>query len=176
MGTSTLKSAAITNLDAIPVVAVTTGEGAPGYLREVDAYITTVAADDTSSTYRLARLPATAKVKSVHFESADTGGTGTVNVGLYHSDSTVDGTPVSLQGDVIDADFFASAIDVSGAAVARTDITNEGGFYPISARNQPLWQAAGLSSNPGGFIDVVISVAASLTNAAVMGVGITFVD
>lgn len=176
MGTSNLKSTPITNLDTIPVVANTSGEGAPGVLREVSGSVTTVAADGTSSTYALVRIPSTAKVKAVYFESDDTGGTGTVNVGLSYSTSTRDGTTVSNQGDVIDADFFASAIDISGAAVVRTDITNEAGFYKIDERNKAIWDAVGLTSDPGGFFDVVVSVAAALTNAGVLGVSVQYVD
>jgi hypothetical protein len=75
-------------------------------------------------------------------------------------------------GVVIDVDFFASAVDF--AAAVRADVTNEGGFYPMSKRNQPLWQALGLSADPGGFIDIVatcVSVAVT-TGTGKLGVNV----
>lgn len=175
MGTSTLKSTAITNLDAIPGQAPTTGEGGPGYLKEVTGYVTTVAADDTSSVYQIVRVPTVAKIKDVLFESADTGGTGTVDVGVRYSTSTKDGTPAAVQGTAVNDAFFASAIDVSGAAVAITNVTNQSGSYTLDKRNEPLWQAAGLSADPGGFFDICITPAAALTNAGVMGLSVRYV-
>ena len=40
MGTSHLKSAAITSLDGTPPLALSTGEGSSGYLREISGSVT----------------------------------------------------------------------------------------------------------------------------------------
>lgn len=163
-------SAAITNLDAVPVVPNTTGEGAQGYLREASGSLTGVAADGTGSVYRFVRVASTVKVKTVHLEAGDMGTTGALNVGVHYATNHKTGA-----GAVIDADFFASAV-VTTTAVPRTDITNEGGFYPINKRVQPLWQAVGLSADPGGYFDITAMPSAAGDADALIGVGITFVD
>ena len=92
MGTSALKSTAITNLDTSPPTPNTAGKGAPGYLKSVSGYVTAVAADAAGSTYRLVRLPSNAVVKQVQFES-EAQGAGKVQLGVYYSDASGDGTP-----------------------------------------------------------------------------------
>lgn len=177
MGTSALKSTPITNLDAIPVVPQTTGEGAPGYIRSVSGFVTAVAADAAGSTYRLCRVPSNAKMASVMFES-EAQGAGKVQVGLYYSDSTVDGTQPSLQGTVIDAKFFSDDIDCTAAVLPKDIIFNTGGSNTLDKRNQPAWQAAGLTSDPGGYFDVVATVhtTAVTTGTGKLGVRASYVD
>ena len=164
MAVVTLKSAPITNLDATPVVPNTVGQGSAGRLNHVNGFVTTTAADDIASKYILARIPSNAVVKQVIFESEDQGATGAADVGLYYSTSTVDGTQKDLQGDVIDADLFASAVVLTAAS--RADVTAESGQYTLNERNMPIWQAAGLTSDPGGFFDVVATLTAALTEGA----------
>ncbi len=48
-----LKSLAITNLDASPIVSNTIGEGAPGPEKVLTDFTTPVSADDTTSTFRM---------------------------------------------------------------------------------------------------------------------------
>lgn len=177
MGTSALKSAPITNLDATPVIPNTTGEGAPGYVRAVQGYVTAVAADAAGSTYRLARLPSNAKVQALWFES-EAQGAGAVQLGLYYSDSTVDGTQVANQGAVIDAKFFSDQFSIAAAVLATNKVFGTGGSNTLDKRNQPIWQAAGLTSDPGGFIDVVATVntTAITTGTGKLGVCVEFVD
>lgn len=177
MGTSALKSTPITNLDSVPVVPNTTGEGGPGYLRSVDGFITTVAADAAGSTYRLVRLPSNAKVKSVFLES-EAQAAGAVNMSVYYSDSASDGTSPANQGLIVPTtgdQFFAS--DVSVASAVATDVTNESGNYPMSKRPLPLWSALGLASDPGGFFDIVavVHTTAITTGAARLGTRVTYV-
>lgn len=160
--TSTLTSGAITNLNAIPAVANVSGEGAPGYLESVSGYCVPVAADAAGSTYRFVRLQSNVKVKQVLLAN-EAQGAGKIQLGLYYSNATNDGTTPSNQGALITncVDFFASDIDLT-SAIAQTDETfqNETGAnaYKLANNNQPLWQAAGLSTDPGGFIDVVGTV------------------
>lgn len=155
MSVENLKSASVTNLDAVPIVPNTVGQGAPGELRAVGDYSTASAAASATSTYQLARIPSNAVVKQVFFESeAQTAGK--FEVGLYYSTGK-DGTVPSLAGGAIDSDFFASDVDAA-SAVAQLDVTNESGNYPLNKRNQPIWKASGLSADPGGFFDVVATV------------------
>lgn len=175
MGTSALKSTPITNLDATPVVPNTAGEGAPAYDKAAYGFVTAVAADAAGSTYRLQRVPSNAKVNSLMFES-QAQGAGKVQLGLYYSDSTVDGTAPANQGAVIDAKFFADDIDCASAVLPSERVFFTGGTNTLDKRNQPLWQAAGLSSDPGGFFDIVATVhtTAITTGTGKLGVLVTF--
>src|ERR1700741_5267953 len=146
MGTSHLKSPAITNLDSIPAVPNATGEGAPGYVRSVYGWVTAVAADAAGSTYQLVRVPSNAKMQTLFFES-EAQGAGKVQLGLYYSDSTIDGTKAANQGVVIDVKFFSDDIDCTSAVVPVNKIWCTGGTNTPEKRNQPLWQAAGLASD-----------------------------
>src|SRR4051812_15446813 len=122
--TSHLKSTPITNLDATPVVPNTTGEGGPGYVREVSGYATAVAADAAGSTYQFVRVPSNAKVKSVVFTS-EAQGAGKVQLGVYYSSSTVDGTAAANQGLVVPTtgvNFFASDIDCASAVQPTEEV------------------------------------------------------
>lgn len=160
MTTEALKAAALTALDAATtpyiVAPPTAGEGAKARLNHVDGYQTVSASMAAGSTYALARIPSTALVKRVTFAS-EAQGAGKFNVGLSYSTSTHDGTKAANQGAVIDADFFATDIDCA-SAVAEKDITNESGTYSPDKRGQPIWKAAGLTSDPGGMFDIVATV------------------
>lgn len=181
MGTSALKSTAITNLDAN--TAVTGGQGGPGRLHCVNGFITTVASDAAGSTYRLVRLPSTAVVKQVLFAS-EAQAAGKVQLSVYYSDSTNDGTQQSLAGLVVPttgAGFFSDDIDCA-SAVAQADYTSFGtsgtgaNGYTLDKRNKHLWDALGLTSDPGGFFDIVavVHTTAITTGAARMGVCVYF--
>jgi hypothetical protein len=164
MAVETLKATSIANLDTIPVAANLTGSGAPGELVDVGDFVTIPAAASVASTFRLARIPTNAKVKNVFFES-EAQAAGAIDVSVYYSSSTVDGTPPGVQGLVVPttgSQFFASAIAVT-AAVAVTNVINESGNNNLSKRNQSLWQALGLTADPGGFFDIVAVVQTAVT-------------
>ncbi len=183
MTTEALKSTAITNLDAAPPVAVQAGNGGGGYLRQVDGYLTPSASMAALSTYRIARVPTNARVKQVMFES-EAQGAGKVQLGLYYSDSTVDGTPVAKQGLVVTSaasvsqvNFFSGDIDCA-SAVAKADYTYFGtALNTLDKRGKELWDAAGLAADPGGNFDVVATVHTTdiTTGTGKMGVDVRFV-
>lgn len=181
MGTSALKSTPITNLDTIPVTPNTTGEGAPGYLRSSEGFVTAVAADAAGSTYRLVRVPSNAKIKAVTFRS-EAQGAGKVQLSAYYSDSTVDGTAVANQGLVVPstgAAFFADDIDCASAVTPVDKLgTGTAPGWNMSMWNTPLWSALGLTSDPGGYIDVVavVHTTAITTGTGRLGVSVDFVD
>jgi hypothetical protein len=179
MGTSNLKSAAITNLDASPAVIPTSGEGAPGMLRCVSGFVTTVASDAQGSTYRLVRVPSRAVIKQIIFES-QAQAAGDINLSVYYSDSTIDGTQPALQGLIVPTtgdQFFASDIAVT-SAVLPTDKTNESLNYTLALRNKKLWDALALASDPGGFFDIVavVHTADITTGAAQLGVTVYYCE
>jgi hypothetical protein len=167
MAVDHVKSTFLTNLDAAPSVQNTAGEGAPAPHNFTDGYATAVALSSVDATYQLVRLPSNAKVKSIIFESeAQTAGK--FDLGLYYATDGQGGKPTSLlAAAAIDQDLFATAIDCA-AAVTPTDVTNESGTYTLNKRTMPLWQAAGLSADPGGYFDLVATV---VTTAVTTGTG-----
>ena len=178
MTTEALKSTAITNLDASPIVANTAGHGAPGLLHEVDGYVTVSASMAAGSTYRLVRLPSNAIVKHVWFES-EAQGAGKFNLSAYYSDSTTDGTTAANQGVIVPTtgdQFWASDIDCA-SAVKMLDEVNESGNNGWDKRQKRLWDALGLTTDPGGFIDVVAVVHTTdvTTGTGKLGVAVQFV-
>jgi len=162
----TLKSASITNDDATPIVLNTAGAGAPAPMFTVDDYKTIPAALSITSRVALVRIPSNCKVKSVVFES-EAQGAGKFDLGLYRPNG----------GTVIDADFFASAIDCA-SLVTPTEVVNESTQYSMNERVLPLWQAAGLSADPGGLFDVVATVVTTdvTTGTGRIGVRVGFVN
>lgn len=152
----TLKSTSITNLNTVPPVANAVGAGAAGELKVVDDFKVIPAALSITSIVRMVRVPTNAKVKSVVLES-EAQGAGVVNIGVYHSNATNDGTPPSLQGTVVDVDLFATSVSLA-SLVTPTEVVNESTNYNLSLRNSPLWSAAGLTSDPGGMFDIALTV------------------
>ena len=177
MAVENLKSTSITALDTVPVVTPSAGSGAPGFLRTVGDFVTVSASASVGSTYKLARVPSNAKVKEILFES-EAQGAGAMDISVYYSSSPVDGTSPSLQGVVVPttgSQFFASAIGVTSAVVQSFN-TNESTNYTLAKRNQPLWQALGLTADPGGFFDIVGVVQTAITTGTGrMGLSVNYV-
>ncbi len=165
MGTSALKSTSLTNRDATPKVATNARlYGAPKY--SAYGYVTAAAADDSASRYRMCAVPSNCIVRAVYISSVAQGGSAAVDVGVYRA--TADGAAV------VDADLFGSGVSLV-SVVPRTDVTNESTNYTAALREQPLWQAAGLSSDPGGELDIVVAPTAALTNGGAVAVEVEYV-
>jgi hypothetical protein len=174
MTVENLKSLPITNLDAIPVIQPTAGEGGPGYARIhtdwVACTITGVAS--TTSTYRLGRIPTNSKVKQVFFslKGGDTNATATLafDINMAFSDSTLDVTQVNLQGTIPTTantgavttvaaysspnKLFGTVVAAnSGVATYNKDVTFNAGAttYPFSFRDDDLWDVFGFTNNQG---------------------------
>jgi len=173
MTTEALKSANITGLDASPPTKLAAGQGSPAHIKEVSGSVTTTTNKTSGSTYRLVRLPTTACVKHVFLNSGAMSTSTAMDFGVYYADDTSEYTDTNNAGAVVDQDFFASAVDVS-SAVKDTEITNESGTYTIDKRIQPLWQAVGLSADPGGFFDIVGTNTATITAGALLGISVNF--
>lgn len=181
MAVDHVKSQAITDADGAtpPIVSQTAGKGVGNYLKEVSGSAVAVASSSADATYQLVRLPSAAKVKEIIFESAAQGA-GKFDLGVYYATDGRSGPnkkTALLAADAIDQDLFATVIDCA-SDVAPTDVTNESGSYTIDKRIKPLWEAAGLSSDPGGFIDIVATVktTAVTTGTGRLGVSVRYTD
>jgi len=185
MATEALKSTPITNLDASPVTANTEGEGASGRLRAITDTVTATAGVTTGSTYRLCRIPTTAKVKRVLLSCAAEGATGAADINVAHSDSTTDGTPASLQGTIpqiaaADNKLFGAAV-VLTSALKNSDTTFANTFTPAH-QNLPLWQVlvnlgvTTFAADPGGFFDILLKTTATMANGGFVAVEVDYVE
>lgn len=169
MAVEHIKSDAITNATASPRVANNSNE-AGGAVRASAGVCAAAASTSIGSTYRFCRVPSSARVHRVIFASGASGATGQVNVGLYQT--------AENGGAVVDADFFASALDPGGAAIAPTDITHESADAAanlITRAAMPLWEALGLTADPGLEYDVAATVSEAGADAFSMALKAEFV-
>lgn len=177
-----LKSTSISNLDGDTYGVITTptaGMGAGGRFQEKDdtVNVTLVGLTSTASTYKMVRLPTNVKLKKIKGRcniALDTSTGLALDVGAYYSDSTTDGTPQANQGTAISVNCFAAATTVmqSSAGVASdVQLINNSKFTP-DLQKEPLWQAVGLSTDPGGYIDIVVAVHTAATSGAASTFGV----
>jgi hypothetical protein len=185
-----LKSLSITNLDTVPVIAMPVGEGAPGLLRMANDSVTPVSADDTTSTYRLCRIPTNAKVKKLELVSSILTA-GAADIDIAFSDSTSDGTqqafatlanPVVQLAGPVDNKLFGAAQAIFAAAVGtRKEYTFLGAFVPAH-QNIPLWSvlvalgATQFTSDPGGYFDIYVKVTTAITTGGVLSGEVTYME
>src|SRR5258708_1369339 len=100
-----LKTNAITNLDSTFQTIQTTGEAAPGYMKNATDSLAPTSAVAQWSTYRLCRIPTNSKVKHVgaYLPGIDTNATATATFDFniaFSDDTTGDGTQPQLQATI----------------------------------------------------------------------------
>lgn len=166
----TLKGTAITNRQATPAVLNNPGNGGAGVFKEAFGYLASVPASlSITSIIRLVEVPSHARIRSVKlYSAAQTAGA--FDVGVYRCNN-------DAAGVVVDQDFFASAVSCA-SAVLGTEVSEETATYTIAKRSQQLWEAAGLASDPGGNLDIALTVATTdvTTGLGAIGLSVTYVD
>lgn len=163
MAVDHVKSTPVTNADASPVTANTAGTTGPAPAKVVSSgSVVAVASSSQDATYQFVRVPSTAKIQALFFES-QAQAAGTMDLGVYYATDGLIGRPTSLlAANAIDQDFFATAIALT-ALSQPTNVINESGTNTPAKRVQPLWQALGLTSDPGGNFDIVGTVVTAIT-------------
>ena len=137
-------------------VDVGTGDG---YLKSAQGYVANAADDSATSVHRFVRVPTNAVVRSVKFSTGAATTAGAIDIGVYRT--TNDG------GAVVDADLFASALDLTGGPFTNAEQIGESGELTLAERAQPLWQAAGASEDPGGYYDIAATITTTYNGASV---------
>lgn len=172
MATEALKTAAVTAAEATPPTRTNAGKGGAGLLRHIDGYLTATTAMDSGSTYEMVLVPSEAVVKEVWacLDTAVTTFTG--DIGVYYANTR--DVPSDLRGDVIDADFWGSAIALA-AIVVPTQYTMESTQCTVADMQRPLWEAAGLTADPKCMLAIVITLTATSDGAAVPYVAVKYV-
>lgn len=153
------KSTVITNATASPRVP-NSANLQNGNVRACSALATLAATDSNTSTHRLFRVRSSDMVWMLKVHCLDIGTTAAGDVGLYDVNDV-------NSGAVVDVDFFASALSISGGALAGTDITFEAAAnngVPANGEKR-IWEALGLSADPFKEYDVVFTQTAD-TDAA----------
>lgn len=165
----TLKGTAITNREATPRVLNDPGLGDGATVKCAVGYLASVTASlSATSVIRLVTIPSNAVVMRVELSSgAQTAGA--FNCGIYRTNA--DG------GAAVDDDLFASAVSCA-AAVVNSDITNESTNYTIAKQSQQIWEAAGLSADPKGMLDVALTCNTTdvTTGTGAIGVRVWYVQ
>ena len=129
----------------------TVGSTNNGYLYKGELFkalglVSVAASDDDTSTYRVVRVPSNALVSKVQVvNSAITGGT-SYDVGVYRT--AADG------GAVVSATAIASAVDMSSARAAWTDVSFEA--RAITDAEKRLWELLSLARDPQVEYDIVL--------------------
>lgn len=159
----TLKSVAIANREATPRVANSPGAGGTGSKRTVYSYIASVTASlSATSIIRLVSVPSNAVVTSVKISSGAQAA-GKFNIGVYRTNSD-GGALAAASSD----SFFTTDLDCA-SAVNDTECLMLGTTgNSIVKRAQPLWQAVGMTADPGGYLDICATVH---TTAVTTGTG-----
>ena len=144
----------ITDAIASPVVLTPVGLSG-GRERVIMGTMEVVAAifDADNDTLRITKIPTGARITSIEFASDDLdGGTDSaVNVGLAEEN-----------GDIIDEDAYASAIEIFRAPVAMTRVENEA--RDINNVGEQVWQDAGKTTDPGGLVEIVLYQTAAVSS------------
>ncbi len=155
-----LKSGVITNLDASPMVVNSAGQGGATRLHVIDSAVTVVTAA-VSSTYQLVRLRSNAVVKHLYIKLDATAVEFDADIGCYYSTAVGDGTlptyaslapPTQVNGTT-GSQLFGAAV------VLDADVTFVDHAAGLSAAtlDKELWSACGLTTDPGGFFDIVLT-------------------
>lgn len=118
-------------------------------LRGAIGTVACAATDSNGSVYRLWRMPSRAILHPVTVLDLQDWGYAACTVGLARAD-----------GATLTANGLLSVADVSALSAVSSPIAAFGAKW-----GKPIWEAAGLSADPGGLVDVVITTAANATGA-----------
>lgn len=165
MAVVTLKAGPITNRDAVPAV-INDGRKEKGALRSSIGRVDVTSGDSIASKLILAQVPTKAIVRDL-FLSCDAITSAAADIGVYRN--TADG------GAVVDVDFFASAQSLA-SALKRTSVINESGNNTLVKQEQPLWQALGMTEDPGGTFDIVATLTAAAGATGDVALDAQYVD
>jgi hypothetical protein len=147
----------ITNAVATPVVANSPQIGGASQMFEVAGLVTCAADDSQNSIHRFVRVPSNARISQLLFSTADASAAGAIHIGLYQTSAN--------GGAVVDADLFASALDLTGGPMLNEDVTYESAEYTYAESVKPLWEVIGLTEDPCKEYDVAATISTTYNGA-----------
>lgn len=143
MAVTNRNSDIIANIVASPAVMNEPYSG--GNLKERVGVVTPAADDTAASIHRFVRVPSNARLSDLLIAAADATTAGKYDFGVYRT--LADG------GAVVDVDCLAAAFDLSGGPFYWSSVLLVG-VVTIAEHAMPLWQVAGLSSDPNCEFDI----------------------
>lgn len=170
-----IKSTIITNRDATPKV-LQDPYICGGEIRECTGFVqTSTTTDGVGSTYRLCQVPSNARVSSLEFQAQALGSGCTLNVGVWYPTFIPVGAGLSAANAsaVINTSLYASSLACSNANAVTNLVTSAN--IAINIQEQPLWQAAGLASDPGIDLDIVAYVNGTVAAQGYVGAKVRYV-
>lgn len=176
MSSFNLKSTVITNRDATPKV-LTDSYVSGGMVHGAEGYVQSGSTTDAvGSTYRLLTIPSNSRISSLQLSNQALGTGAAVNIGVYYPTfiPVGAGLTASLASTVISASLFASAQAVA-TAQADINVLNQSGSNGVANQELPLWQAAGLTADPGIDLDIVAAVSTILAAQGTIGLKAEYV-
>lgn len=169
---SFLKSTLLTNRDSVPKV-LTDGYLAGGQSVNTIGSVQTGTSDSAGSFYRLISVPSNARVETLKWQSAILSNSCIVDLAVWFPTTIPAGggsfIPTACAGVLIGSNFFATALNAGGPAVAITDITNQSGNYTIPLQETPLWNVLGFAADPEMSFDLGFSVKVATGAAGYIG-------
>lgn len=176
MPSEALQSTQIANLDSVPPIANTPGSGGASFLRTADGSLTATTGKTSGSTYQLLRVPSSARVKHAYVQLDAGVTTFAGDIGFYYSDSTSDGTPAANAGTKVNS---TTGSQLLGAAVdlhAQTTPLDVAVTMGAAKRDEPLWQACGLTTDPHCFFDLVVTSTSTTSGAPVLSAELQYTE
>lgn len=164
------KSAALTSMDT-PSASLPASRLSGAVLKTAIGKIEIANGDSIASILRACRVPSNARVVAVMLRITGTITTAAGDIGVYRYS-----TATANAGTVVDVDLFASAQALSTALNIWTDVTNESTNNTATLLEQPLWQAAGLTSDPGEMLEVAVTLTAAAGAAGQVTIRVDYVQ
>ena len=150
------------NRDATPKV-LTDAYYTLGSVTEAFGYVqSNGSADGAGTTYRLVSVPSKARVSSLDFQASALGSGAAISVGVYYPTFIPVGSGISSSSAsaAINTNIFVAALGCSAATASTNLITTAN--MAINLQAEPLWQIAGLTSDPGIDLDIVAYVSTAI--------------
>lgn len=164
MAVVTTKAITIANRDAVPAV-INDGRVERGTLDSSIGSVGVGAADSATSYYPLMAIPSSAMVRALALTTPAGMSTLAANIGIFKNTRDSGGAALGTVAAAGSGTFFAAAQSLA-TAQDKVNVLNVAGNYPTDKREQPIWQAIGLASDPVTTFDIGLVITTANTGAA----------
>lgn len=166
-----IKAAPVTNADATTQTLNRT-KAMQGRVKEAVGTVEVTNGDSIDSVYRLARVHSSWRVSAV-IKKSDAIASAVADFGLH--DTAANGAAI------VDRTFFATAVAVTAADTAGTDVTHEGGsgankMGEIANIEKAIWEVLGLTADPGKYYDVTAMLTVAATGTGTLSANVRYCD
>jgi len=148
MAVVTVKSAGITNRDAVPAV-LNNAAVINANLKCSAGLVTITSGDNINSTYAVCTIPSNALVRALWLTAPDIGTTTAADIGLY--DVTAAG------GAVVSGQLFQAGAVLNAGPYQRVDY-GSGKTITVANSEKRIWELLGLAADPVKNYDVVLKL------------------